>query len=235
MMKIVRRIGSLFFALAILLFLFPYEPNRIIHLHSAPQSVAITSDGQLGFVVLSGGKVMILDVPGRQTVNTIDVGGTPHFIITGLYPPLLGTTLGNRLQALSFRLVPECIVGIRAIDDLAEQHQGRITAKTILLEDGLERALLAMMPQFHVFHIVGNGMFSRSYLHHLIAGYKQELGVLIYKLFDEPGAGDSVYLDSLTGNPFHEKILLSLSLFLCVPAYPVLRIYTILKQLQGET
>lgn len=34
----------------------------------------------------------MLDVPGRQIVNTIDVGGTPHFIITGLYPPLLGTT-----------------------------------------------------------------------------------------------------------------------------------------------
>jgi DNA-binding beta-propeller fold protein YncE len=69
-----------------------HEPNRIIHLHSAPQSVAITSDGQLGFVALSDGKIMMLDVPGRQTVNTIDVGGTPHFIITGLYPPLLGTT-----------------------------------------------------------------------------------------------------------------------------------------------
>lgn len=70
----------------------PHEPNRVIHLNNAPQSVAITSDGQLGFVALSGGKVVMLDVPGRQIVNTIDVGGTPHFIITGLYPPLLGTT-----------------------------------------------------------------------------------------------------------------------------------------------
>ena len=34
----------------------------------------------------------MLDVPGRQIANTIDVGGTPHFIITGLYPPLLGST-----------------------------------------------------------------------------------------------------------------------------------------------
>ncbi len=70
----------------------PHEPNRIIHLNGAPQSVAITSDGQLGFVALSGGKVVMLDVPGRQIANTIDVGGTPHFIITGLYPPLLGST-----------------------------------------------------------------------------------------------------------------------------------------------
>ncbi len=70
----------------------PHEPNRIIHLSGTPQAVAITSDGQLGFVALSGGKVAMLDVPGRQIVNTIAVGGTPHFIITGLYPPLLGTT-----------------------------------------------------------------------------------------------------------------------------------------------
>jgi len=34
----------------------------------------------------------MLDVPGRKITNTKVVGGTPHFIITGLYPPLLGTT-----------------------------------------------------------------------------------------------------------------------------------------------
>ncbi len=70
----------------------PHEPNRIVHLSSTPQAVAITSDGQLGFVALSGGKVAMLDVPGRIITNTIAVGGTPHFIITGLYPPLLGST-----------------------------------------------------------------------------------------------------------------------------------------------
>jgi hypothetical protein len=34
----------------------------------------------------------MLDIPGKQIVNTITVGGNPHFIITGLYPPLVGTT-----------------------------------------------------------------------------------------------------------------------------------------------
>ena len=70
----------------------PHEPNRIVHLNSSPQAVAITSDGQLGFVALAGGKVAMLDVPGRKITNTIAVGGSPHFIITGLYPPVLGTT-----------------------------------------------------------------------------------------------------------------------------------------------
>ncbi|HYX49225.1 MAG TPA: hypothetical protein VE843_05755 [Ktedonobacteraceae bacterium] len=70
----------------------PHEPNRIVHLSSSPQAVAVTSDGQLAFIALSGGKVVMFDVPGRNVTNTIKVGGTPHFIITGLYPPILGST-----------------------------------------------------------------------------------------------------------------------------------------------
>jgi len=65
----------------------PREPARILRLNTSPQSVAITSDGQLGFVALSNGQVLMLDVPGRRIVTSIAVGGTPHFIITGLYPP----------------------------------------------------------------------------------------------------------------------------------------------------
>jgi DNA-binding beta-propeller fold protein YncE len=63
------------------------EPERVIHLNSSPQSIAITNDGQLGFVALSGGQVAMLDIPGRSLVTTISVGGNPHFIITGPYPP----------------------------------------------------------------------------------------------------------------------------------------------------
>src|SRR5207253_3288752 len=66
----------------------PQEPARILHLSSSPQSVAITSDGLIGFVALSNGQVLMLDVPGRSIVTSIAVGGTPHFIITGLYPPV---------------------------------------------------------------------------------------------------------------------------------------------------
>jgi DNA-binding beta-propeller fold protein YncE len=66
----------------------PQEPARIIHLSSSPQSVAITSDGQLGFVALSNGQVLMLDIPRRSAITSITVGGTPHFIITGLYPPV---------------------------------------------------------------------------------------------------------------------------------------------------
>jgi DNA-binding beta-propeller fold protein YncE len=68
------------------------EPERIIALASPPNSVAITSDGQLGLVALQGGSVAMLDIPGRQLMATFSVGGNPHFIITGLNPPVIGTT-----------------------------------------------------------------------------------------------------------------------------------------------
>lgn len=70
----------------------PREPASVYHLNAAPESVAITSDGQFGFVVLATGEVAMLDLPGRQLLKTLSVGGSPHFIITGLYPPALGTT-----------------------------------------------------------------------------------------------------------------------------------------------
>ncbi len=70
----------------------PHEPAYTIQLGVAPQSIAITSDGQLGFIALKGGNVAMLDILGKRIVNTVLVGGNPRFIITGLYPPLIGTT-----------------------------------------------------------------------------------------------------------------------------------------------
>lgn len=72
----------------------PKEPNHVIPLGVAPQSVAITSDGNLGFVALADGHVAMLDIPGKTLINTISVGGTPSFIITGLYPPPSGSQKG---------------------------------------------------------------------------------------------------------------------------------------------
>ena len=65
----------------------PKEPNRVIRLDFPPASVAITNDGLLDFVAEHGGKVSMLDLLNRHIIYTVDVGGTPHFVITGLYPP----------------------------------------------------------------------------------------------------------------------------------------------------
>ena len=65
----------------------PHEPARQLPLSGSPQAVAITNDGQLGFAALASGQVLMLDIPGRSVIASITIGGTPHFIITGLYPP----------------------------------------------------------------------------------------------------------------------------------------------------
>lgn len=65
----------------------PHEPERVLPVHNTPQSIAITSDGQLGFVAFRSGQVSMLNVPDHQVIHTFVVGGTPQFIITGLYPP----------------------------------------------------------------------------------------------------------------------------------------------------
>jgi DNA-binding beta-propeller fold protein YncE len=80
----------------------PTEPERVIHTHCIPESVAITSDGLLGFIALREGKVAMLDLIAHRLVYTVDVGGTPHFIITGLYPPPMldiPTPVNNAISA----------------------------------------------------------------------------------------------------------------------------------------
>ena len=70
----------------------PHEPIRVISVSAAPQSIAITSDGQFGFIAVQDGTVVMVDLPGHQVVKIFHVGGQPHFIITGLYPSLLSLT-----------------------------------------------------------------------------------------------------------------------------------------------
>jgi hypothetical protein len=65
----------------------PAEPERVFHIEAAPTAVAITNDGLFGFFALKGGSVEVFDLIDRDPVYTVTVGGTPHFVITGLYPP----------------------------------------------------------------------------------------------------------------------------------------------------
>ncbi len=70
----------------------PKEPERTYPTDLPPVSVAITNDGLLGVIALQEGKVRMLDLLGRRIIATIDVGGTPHFVITGPYPPIFDAT-----------------------------------------------------------------------------------------------------------------------------------------------
>ncbi len=72
--------------------LLPKEPERTYSTDLPPVSVAIANDGLLGVIALQGGKVRMLDLLARRIIATIDVGGTPHFVITGPYPPIFDAT-----------------------------------------------------------------------------------------------------------------------------------------------
>jgi DNA-binding beta-propeller fold protein YncE len=93
------------------------EPLRSIPFHTAPTSVAITNDGQLGFVSLKNGQVSMLDLPGKQTIATLSVKGAPSFIITGVYPPLVPTNLqeitfsGMIVSVIAYGLIAVMLIG----------------------------------------------------------------------------------------------------------------------------
>ncbi len=72
----------------------PQEPVRVLHLSGPPEAVAITNDGTLGFVALADGHAVMLDVPGRKTLTSFAVGGSPQVVITGSYPPDTGPATG---------------------------------------------------------------------------------------------------------------------------------------------
>lgn len=74
----------------------PQEPARALPIAGGPAAVAITFDGADGFVAQRGsGQVTMLDAPTHHVLATIRVGGTPHAIITGAYPPLLNRQVAN--------------------------------------------------------------------------------------------------------------------------------------------
>ena len=95
----------------------PTEPERVIRTQGIPESVAITSDGLLGFIALREGKVAMWDLIAHRLVYTVNVGGTPRFIITGLYPPPvlnIPTPVNNPIHR-SKLLYREVVLGYRIL------------------------------------------------------------------------------------------------------------------------
>src|SRR6266487_6719669 len=50
----------------------------------------------------------------------------------------MAEAFGDSFESWSLGLVPERIVGIRTVDDLAEQDEGRVTREVVLLENGFK-------------------------------------------------------------------------------------------------
>src|SRR4051794_11260946 len=94
---------------------------------------------------------------------------------------------GNGLQAGSLGLTVKCIVGISAVDDASKQDQCGIIRKPVLLQNGFERAFLAVMPEFDVLDVIGDGVEPFGFGHYLVRWHENELGILVDEFADEPG------------------------------------------------
>src|SRR5262249_50029943 len=119
--------------------------------------------------------------------------------------------LGNSLEAGAFRLMIKRVVGIGAVDDLAQQHQRRIAGELEFLQDRLERALLAVMPELDVLHVIGNRVETFHLVHHLVDRREDELRVLVDEFPDKPRAGHAVDFYVFAGDPFHGRSPFGLS------------------------
>src|SRR3989304_6303220 len=137
---------------------------------------------------------------GVERVVDDSLGGVDLMIVT---ESELAKPLGDRCQAGTFRLAVEGVVGVGAVDDPAEQHQGRVGGQVILVEDGFEGTPLAVMPQLGA----GAGERNRSeplrLIRHPVRRDEDELRRRIDELTDEPGAGDPLNLAAGPRAPFH--------------------------------
>src|SRR3972149_1265499 len=126
---------------------------------------------------------------GVERVVDDSLGGVDLMIVT---ESELTKPLGDRCQAGTFRLAVEGVVGGGAVDNPAEQHQGRVGGQPILVEDGFEGTLLAVMPQLGAGDVERNRSEQLRLIRHLVRRDEDELRRRIDELPDEPGAGDPI-------------------------------------------
>ena len=95
---------------------------------------------------------------------------------------------------------------VRRADDQCEPVQRGII-EPILGDEGVETALVAVVAQFDVRHIVGNRTGLGGDLHHFAVRHIEEFRVLVDEARHQPRTGNAVDLGSFAGDPFHGDFL----------------------------
>ena len=90
---------------------------------------------------------------------------------------------------------------IRRADNFPEQQHCWISV-IVFLDDGIERNVFGVMTELAVRHVENNPVVDLGPVG--VTRQKNELGLRIDKLFDEPGAGDAIDLNFLASDPFHD-------------------------------
>src|SRR4051812_3053899 len=113
-------------------------------------------------------------------------------------------TLGDRLEPRRLRPVPERVVRVGAVDDLGQERERRIATEFVLLDQRLKGTFLTVVAELDAGHVERYGARASGDLHHPFRRHEQKLGGRVDELADEPGAGDSILLDALAGDPLHD-------------------------------
>src|SRR5216683_2996991 len=109
------------------------------------------------------------------------------------------------LQSRALRLLPQRVIGIRAIHDLPEQHECRIPRQIVLLQNRLEGTFLAMVAQLYRRNVKWRGPQLLRFAHHLLRRHKMKFRCRVNKLPDQPWARHSIDLYMFTRDPLHSR------------------------------
>jgi len=109
----------------------------------------------------------------------------------------------NSFKSGALGLLPERIVGVSSINDFTKQYQCKITGKIVFFQYCLERALFAVVPQFHAFYVEWGGTESLGFVSDFAARDKEKFSLSIHKLLYKPRTSYAIYFHSFSGNPFH--------------------------------
>src|SRR5258708_29088007 len=99
------------------------------------------------------------------------------------------------------------VVSARAIHDLSKQRERRIPRQFVFLQNRLERTFLAVVTQFHGWHIKGHCSEFLRLAHHLLRRNKMKFRLRVNNFSDRPGARHSIDLYMFTRNPLHTPSL----------------------------
>src|SRR6266446_2137675 len=119
----------------------------------------------------------------------------------------MAKTLRNGVQPGGLRLLPQGIIGVRAIHNFPKQHQRCITRQIIFLQNCLKRALLPMVSQLYSRYVKWHGPQLLRFAHHLLPQHKIKFRLRVHKFSDQPGARHSIDFYVFMRNPSHTPCL----------------------------
>src|SRR5262249_16156816 len=90
-----------------------------------------------------------------------------------------------------------------AVDDPGQQDERRVAVELVLPDEGVERALLAVVAQLDALDVEGDGAFELGDLHHPLGRHEQELGLRVDELPDQPRPGHPVPPHLPARDPLH--------------------------------